>query len=136
MVAAVAPFFHANFESVPPGAPGTENVHIGFDGLRAAWLGWMEPWLTYRTEIKQSIDARDRVLLLTQDYGRRESVAEQLKTRGSEEVKVDGSAVWTISDGKVARAEFFAYRADAFKAAGLTEGRPMPSSRCFAPARW
>ena len=113
LAAAVAPFFHPNFESVPPGVPGTENVHFGLDGLRAAWLGWMEPWLTYRTEIKQSIDARDRVLLLTQDYGRREGVAE--------EVKVDGSAVWTISEGKVARAEFFAYRADAFKAAGLTD---------------
>ena len=113
LVAAVAPFFHADFETVPPGVPGTENVHIGFDGLREAWLGWMEPWLTYRTEIKQSIDAGDRVLLLTQDYGRREGVAE--------EVKIDGSAVWTVSEGKVVRAEFFADRADAFKAAGLTD---------------
>jgi hypothetical protein len=108
---AVAPFFHPDFESVPPGVPGTERVHVGLDGLRAAWLGWMEPWLTYRTEIKQAIDAGDRVLLLTHDYGRREGVAE--------EVKIDGSAVWTISDGKMARAEFFADRSDAFKAAGL-----------------
>jgi len=113
LVDAVAPVFHPNFESVPPGVPGKENVHIGLDGLRAAWLGWMEPWLTYRTEIKQAIDAGDRVLLLTQDYGRREGVAQ--------EVKVDGSAVWTVSDGKIARAEFFADRSDAFKAAGLTE---------------
>jgi ketosteroid isomerase-like protein len=110
---AVVPLFHPNFEIVPPGVPGTENVYIGLDGLRAAWLGWMEPWLTYRTEIKQAIDAGDRVLLLTQDYGRREGVAE--------EVKVDGSAVWTVSGGKIARAEFFAHRSDAFKAAGLSE---------------
>jgi ketosteroid isomerase-like protein len=113
LVGVVAPFFHPNFESVPPGVPGTESVHFGLDGLRAAWLGWIEPWLTYRTEIKQGIDAGDRVLLLTQDYGRSEGVAE--------EVKIDGSAVWTISEGKIARAEFFADRADAFKAAGLTE---------------
>ncbi|HME05124.1 MAG TPA: hypothetical protein VKG38_19025, partial [Solirubrobacteraceae bacterium] len=31
---AVGPFFHSNFESVPPGVPGTEKVHIGLDGLR------------------------------------------------------------------------------------------------------
>src|SRR5271170_3003045 len=54
---AVASLFHPDFDSVPPGVPGTERVHVGFDGLRAAWLGWMEPWLTYRTEIKQAFDA-------------------------------------------------------------------------------
>src|SRR5208283_648489 len=110
---AVGPFFHSNFESVPPGVPGTEKVHIGLDGLRAAWLGWMEPWLTYRSEIKQVFDAGDRVLLLVEDYGLREGVAE--------EGKIDGSAVWTVSDGKIARAEFFALRSEAFKAAGLPE---------------
>ena len=108
---AMAPFFHPDFESVPPGVPGTERVHVGFDGLRTAWLGWMEPWLTYRTEIERAFDAGDRVLLLTQDYGRREGFAQ--------EVKVDGSAVWTVSDGKIARAEFFTGRSDAFEAAGL-----------------
>jgi ketosteroid isomerase-like protein len=113
LAAAAAPLFHPDFESVPPGVPGTERVHVGFDGLRAAWLGWMEPWLTYRTEIKQAFDAGDRVLLLTNDYGRREGVAR--------EVKIDGSAVWTVSDGKIARAEFFADRSEAFGVAGLTE---------------
>jgi ketosteroid isomerase-like protein len=110
---AVAPLFHPNFESVAPGVPGTEKVHVGLDGLRAAWLEWLEPWLTYRTEIKQALDAGDRVLLLTDDYGRHEGAAQ--------EVKVDGSAVWTISDGKIARADFFPARSEAFKAAGLTE---------------
>ena len=71
---AVAPFFHPNFECVPPGVPGTERAYTGLDGLRAAWLGWMEPWLTYRTEIKQALDAGDRVLVLVHDYGRREGV--------------------------------------------------------------
>jgi SnoaL-like domain len=93
--------------------PGTEKVHVGLDGLRAAWLEWLEPWLTYRTEIKQALDAGDRVLLLTQDYGRHGGTAL--------EVKVDGSAVWTISDGNIARADFFSFRSEAFKAAGLLE---------------
>jgi ketosteroid isomerase-like protein len=110
---AVAPFFHSDCESVAPGVPGTEKVHIGLDGLRAAWLEWLEPWLTYRTEIKQALDAGDRVLLLTHDYGRH--------GRATQEVKVDGSAVWTISDGKIARADFFPSRSEAFNAAGLSE---------------
>jgi ketosteroid isomerase-like protein len=108
---ALASSFHADFEAVPPGVPGTERAYAGLDGLRTAWLGWMEPWLTYRTEIKEMLDAGDRVLVLVQDYGRRDGVAE--------EVMVDGSGVWTVSDGKIARAEFFAHRSEAFKAAGL-----------------
>jgi ketosteroid isomerase-like protein len=110
---AVAPFFHPDFESVAPGVPGTEKVHSGLGGLRAAWLEWMEPWMTYRTEIKQAIDAGDRVLLLTHDYGRREGA--------TQEVRVDGSAVWTVSDAKIARACFYPARSEAFAAAGLTE---------------
>src|SRR5271155_4355140 len=113
LVGAIAPFFHPDFESVAPGVPNTEKVHVGVDGLRAAWLEWMEPWLTYRTEIKQAIDASDRVLLLTHDYGRRDGVAK--------EVKINGSAVWTVSGAKIARACFYPVRSEAFAAAGLTK---------------
>ncbi len=113
LVDAISPFFHSDFESVAPGVPGTEKVHVGLDGMRAAWLEWLEPWLSYRTEIEQALDAGNRVLLLTHDYGRHGRVAQ--------EVKVDGSAVWTISEGKIARADFFPARSEAFKAAGLSE---------------
>jgi ketosteroid isomerase-like protein len=110
---AIARFFHPDFESVAPGVPGTEKTHTGLDGLRTAWLEWIEPWLTYRTEIKQALDAGEHVLLLTQDYGRQAGAAR--------EVKVDGSAVWTVVDGKIARAEFYPARSEAFRAAGLVE---------------
>ena len=113
LVDATTPFFHPDFETVPPGVPGTEGVYVGIDGFRAAWLGWLEPWRTYRTEIVQALDAGDRVLVLVRDYGRREGVAE--------EVKIDGSGVWTVSDGKIARTEFFALRSEAFEAAGLSQ---------------
>jgi ketosteroid isomerase-like protein len=106
-------FFHPDFETVPPGVPGTERVYVGMDGFRAAWLGWLEPWQTYRTEIQQTVDAGHRVLVLVNDYGCREGAAE--------EVKVDGSGVWTVREGKIARTEFFAFRTEAFKAAGLSE---------------
>lgn len=118
---AVGDLFHADCQTVAPGVPGTERIHVGIDGLRTAWLAWLEPWLTYRTEIKQALDAGDRVLLLTHDYGRQAGSAQ--------EVKVDGSAVWTVRDGKVARAEFFTHRADAFQAAGLSDERSFTDGR-------
>ena len=108
---ASAPFFHPGCESVAPGLPGTQTVYLGVDGLRAAWLEWLEPWDTYRTEIKDALDAGERVLVLTNDYG--------IQRGASEEVKLDGSALWTVRDGKIARAEFFALRSEALKAAGL-----------------
>ena len=110
---AVGHLFHPDFETVPPGVPRTERVYVGIDGFRAAWLGWLEPWLTYRDEIEQILDAGDRVLVLVHDYGRREG--------STEEIKIDGSGVWTVRDGKIARTEFFALRSEAFAAAGLEE---------------
>jgi ketosteroid isomerase-like protein len=37
------------------------------------------------------------------------------------EVELKASAIWTVRDGRVSRAEFFVERAEALKAAGLTE---------------
>jgi ketosteroid isomerase-like protein len=121
LTASVGELFHADCQCVAPGVPGTESEHVGLDGLRAAWLRWLEPWLAYRTEIKQALDGGDRVLLLTQDYGR--------QAGSVQEVKVDGSAVWTVSDGKISRAEFFTHRGDAFNAAGLSERPSLRDER-------
>lgn len=91
----------------------SEDPRPGFRGLRDAWLDWMEPWETYRTEIEKTVDGGDRVLVLVRDFGRRPGMAT--------EVEMIGSAVWTVRDGKIARAEFFTDRAAAYEAAGLSE---------------
>jgi ketosteroid isomerase-like protein len=121
LTSSVGELFQPDCRSVAPGVPGTEPEHVGLDGLRAAWLRWLEPWLSYRTEIKRALDGGDRVLLLTEDYGR--------QAGSSQEVKVDGSAVWTVSDGKISRAEFFTHRSDAFHAAGLPERPALRDAR-------
>jgi ketosteroid isomerase-like protein len=108
---AMEPFFHQDFETVAPGVPGTENTYLGLDGLRAAWLAWVAPWASYRTETKEAFDAGDRVLLIVNDFGRREG--------STEEVKVDGAAVWTFRNGKIARFEAYADRSEAREAIGL-----------------
>ena len=56
-------------------------------------------------------DLGDRVLLFVRDFGRREG--------SSQDVVQDAGSVWTLREGKVARAEFYADRAEALKAAGV-----------------
>ena len=91
----------------------SEEPRFGIEGLRRSWLDWLAPWESYRTEIKELVDAGDRVAVLSRDFGRRPGM--------ELEVHFDGCAVWTVRDAKVARAEFFPTdRAAAFEAAGLS----------------
>jgi ketosteroid isomerase-like protein len=108
---AIEPFFHQDFETVAPGVPGTENTYTGLEGLRAAWLTWVAPWASYRTETKEAFDAGDRVLLIVNDSARREG--------GAQEIEIDGAAVWSFRDGKIARFEAYADRSEAREAIGL-----------------
>jgi ketosteroid isomerase-like protein len=105
---AAAPFLDADVEFIL-GAFGP-YTHAGPEGLRGAWLDWLEPWVTYRTEIDQVIDAGDRVVVLVHDFGRREVDAP--------EVDVLGANIWTFRDEKVARIEFLPDRTVALKVAG------------------
>ena len=59
------------------------------------------------------IDLGDDVLLLVSDYGRRVDM--------DSEVRLFGAAIWTVTDGKIARAAFYSDRAAALEAAGLSE---------------
>jgi ketosteroid isomerase-like protein len=105
-------FYHPDVESVRPGLPdGT--IYIGLDGLRDMWLEWLAPWTTYRVEAEDVIDLGDRVLLLAHVFGRLgESQAEVENTVAS---------VYTVRDGKIARAELYLDRTEALKAVGLEE---------------
>jgi SnoaL-like domain len=112
LLEALAPFVWADLECF--GGTSIEGVSgSGLNGLRAVWLEWLEPWESYRTEIEELIDAGDQTVVLVRDYGRRKS--------SDAEVSQRAAAVWTVRDGKVARAEFYADRSQALEAAGLTE---------------
>jgi ketosteroid isomerase-like protein len=110
---ALAPLLHPDFEAAVVDALRGETTYRGFDGLRELWLDWLSPWEAYRTELEEARDLGDRVLLLVHDFGRSEG--------STREVVLNSATVWTLRDGKIARAEFFAIRSDAFKAAGLAE---------------
>jgi ketosteroid isomerase-like protein len=107
----LAALYHSDAESVFPNLLGGGKTYIGPDGLRTGWLDWLAPWETYRAEVQEAVDLGDRVLLLIRDYARR---------RGSEaELRSSNAAVWTVRDGKVARAEFYPNRDEALRAVGL-----------------
>jgi ketosteroid isomerase-like protein len=89
------------------------EVFEGVDGLRAMWLRWLGPWDSYRTEIEEALDAGDRVVVLVRDFGR--------PAGETNEVSITTAAVWTVRNGKIARAEFYANRAEALKAVGLED---------------
>jgi ketosteroid isomerase-like protein len=109
---ATAPFFHPDFESVFPAVPGG-RTYIGPDGFRACLLDWLAPWATYRAEREEIIDGGDRVLTLRRAFGGLEGSAE--------EVTLTSANVYTFRDGKLARIESYADRAQALKAWGLSE---------------
>ena len=110
--AAAAPAFADDFVCVFHSL--SEEPRTGVQGLRDSWLDWLAPWESYRAEIVELRDAGDAVLVLSNDFGRRPGM--------DKEVEMHGSAVWTVREGKVARAEFFPTdRASALEAAGLSE---------------
>ena len=110
LASVVARFFHADFECVAYLFDDAKTF-TGLDGLRALWLDWLTPWATYRTEIEEAIDCGERVLLLVHDFGRRAG--------STEEVRGNVAAIWTVRDGKIARAEFYPSCDEALKAVGL-----------------
>ena len=111
---AVAPLFREDFEAVVQDwAPGEQVRYTGLDGLRAAWLDWLDPWESYRTEVEDVIDAGDDVVVLVRDYGRRAGMAV--------EVNVVGASVWTVREGKIAKAVFYPNRRDALETLNLPE---------------
>jgi ketosteroid isomerase-like protein len=109
---AVAPFVHAEAETARPGLPGG-RTYTGLDGFRESWLDWLAPYAEYRTEVEEAIDCGERVLLLQSSSGRLEG--------STKEVKLAPAVVYTVRDGKIARFEPYADRAEALKAVGLRE---------------
>lgn len=116
---ATAPLFHRDFECELFGVEGP-TTYTGLEGLRAAWLDWLEPWASYRTDLDELIDAGDRVVALVRDHGRREGM--------TAEVEIIGASIWIVRDGKVARIGFYPDRSQAFEAAGMSEDDAHGSS--------
>jgi hypothetical protein len=90
---------------------GERTSNRGLEGFRQTWLDWLEPWESYRADIRDLIPHRGHVLVLVHDYGRRPGM--------TAEVRLRGAAVWTVRESKVSRAFFYTDREDALGDVGL-----------------
>ncbi len=106
-------FLSDDFEFVNPGhavEPGTRRGHAGWseamDSLDAAFH-------EYGHEVGEARDLGDRVLCFTIFVAR--TTADSVAFRQNE------PQLWTLRDGKVIRLQWFHDRAEALKAAGLSE---------------
>jgi ketosteroid isomerase-like protein len=91
---------------------GERTSYRGLAGFRQTWLDWLEPWDSYRVEIRKLLPHGGHVVVLVHDYGRR--------TGMTAEVRLRGAAVWTVRDGKISRAFFYTDREDALDDVGLS----------------
>jgi ketosteroid isomerase-like protein len=105
--------FYPSFQTRFVPALGGRKRYVGGEGLRQAWLDWLSPWESYRAEIVELIDAGDRVVVITDNYGRRRGM--------SAEVRLRGAAIWSVRGGKVTGADFYTDRDQALAAVGLRE---------------
>ena len=113
MFAAASALFHEDFETVVRGWPEGERSYHGLLENQRFWEDWLAPWVEYRQEAWKAIDLGDSVLVLFHDYGRRQD--------STREVRGETAGIWTVRDGRVARAEFFLSPEEAFRAAGLEQ---------------
>ena len=98
---------------------GSQHVYSGHAGLREFDSELREAFTNFETNYEELIDAGERVVSVSRYSGQgRESGVE---VRGPIQF-----GVWTIQNGKVMRAEWFANRELAFDAAGLSGQEAMP----------
>ena len=109
-VEGILPFFHTDIEYLPMEEDGI--VH-GHDELRRYYERWLEPWEEFEVGSTEFKDAGDYVFNGATLRGR---------GRGSGvEVAMEYWQVWLIRGDKAARWEEYLDRAEALKAAGLSE---------------
>jgi ketosteroid isomerase-like protein len=87
------------------------HVYRGREGVAEAMRVWSGTWEDWKVEVKEIIDAGDRVLLIAQESGR---------GKGSG-VEIDQLvfAIFTLRNGKIVHWKGFVDRDQALEAAGL-----------------
>ena len=107
------PFVHPEFEfHEPPEQPGATVFH-GPEAARKGWARWAEGWTEQHSEPQDVRELPDgRMLVLTR---------ERMRGRDGIRVEQDCGHVVTFRDGKILRWESYWDRANALRAAGLSE---------------
>jgi uncharacterized protein len=93
--------------------PFEETPAVGLDSVRAHLARWESDWEELEATPEEFIDAGEQVLATVRFNGR--------GSASGIEVEARSYSVYTLLDGKIVAMEEFVDRADALKAAGLTE---------------
>ena len=84
LVTASEPFFTPDFECVFVREDVGRATYQGLEGLRSAWLDWLEPWENDHPGVEDVIDAgEDRVVVLTRDRARPQGAAANVDFLGA-----------------------------------------------------
>ena len=93
---------------------GKQNTLRGADEFLKLRAAWMEPYDDFSYEPVKIIDAGENRVMAT--------LHQRGKPRGSDSwVEMDYGLVYTIEEGLITRADFYATPEDAFEATGLRE---------------
>jgi ketosteroid isomerase-like protein len=89
------------------------NVLVGLPKIERALESWRNAWGSWRFNVEEVIDAGEHVLII----GRQRAEGKE----SGAEVDLLSCGVWSLRNSKVIRAEFFGSKAEALRAAGLSE---------------
>ena len=105
--------FDPDIETVWAADLPDRHVDRGVEALWTSWREWLSAWDAFRLEAEAFLPADDKVVVLIVVRGRG-------KGSGAD-VTTGGAHVWTMKRGKALRVEAYIDRAEALKAAGLSE---------------
>ena len=89
------------------------GLYRGLSGIRTFLRQWNEAWEDSSFDLEELIEAGEEVVSVVTRKGRGRA--------SGIEVQAPGAVVWTIRGGKIVRVVLFPTRAEALKAAGLSE---------------
>ena len=89
------------------------GTSVGVDETNQWLAEWTEGFDNWSIEVLEVIDAGDQVVTVMNQRANAQ--------HGGPEVEMRIAQVWTFRDGLIARMEMYAERAEAFRAAGLSE---------------
>ena len=109
-----AEFWHPDISwRAAEGALDDIGVFYGHDAMRRYYRQWEETFDSFSMELRESIVAGDKVVVLIRSIGR---------MKGSDaEIKIRYAIVLSFRDGKIAEGREYLRREEALKAAGVSE---------------
>jgi ketosteroid isomerase-like protein len=97
--------------NVPPILPDAQVYH-GHEGVKQFWATWRETFNDFRVVIEETLDAGERIVVMTKIIGRGRDSGIVVDTPSF-------AQIWTMRDGKAVHVEMKPNRREALESVGL-----------------